>query len=141
MNKKRIDFDKIPFVRVSKPFARKHGTDVAVLAAEFDYWSKQMNKKIEVYANNGYFFYESSKIQKATGLSDHRQRIAREKLRELEILHIQSEKKGIPPKNLYYFNEGNYKLEVQKVYEQFIEKNKTIIDNNEKDNLDLDDEW
>lgn len=139
MKNRKIDFDTIPFVRVSKPFARKHGPDVAILAAEFCYWSKLMNRKIAVSANSGYFFFEESKIKKATGLSMYRQRKARKKLIELDILHVKAEKKDIPPKNQYHIDEANYKFEVKKAYERFIKDDSTeIIDDMNDDILDED---
>jgi hypothetical protein len=109
------DFGGLPFLRVSKPFLQKYGLDAAVIIAEMIYWQSQMIRKTYVIANGGYFYYEMFKIEKATGITPHRQKNAMDVLCKAGILDVKSEKKGIPPKRLYKVNVRAYEKEVTKI--------------------------
>ena len=113
MNNKE-SFDNLPFLRVSKPFLKKYGYEAAAIIAELVYWQKEMEKKKQIIINDGYFFYEQSKLTNATGLSKHIQDKAFEKLVKAGILKIHDKKIGIPPKKQYKVDVEAYHKEAIK---------------------------
>lgn len=119
---KSNNFKSLAFLRVSKPFLQKYGLDAAVIIAELVYWHSQMIRKISVKANDGYFFYEMFKIEKATGITPHRQRKAMDILCKAGILDVKDEKKGIPPKRFYKVNVRAYEDEVTQSYLSKVEE-------------------
>ena len=80
------------------------GTDVAIilgeLCSEYNYW-EQRNELV-----NGKWFYSTREnIEDNTGLSEHKQRMAINKLLKIEL--IETKKMGIPCKTYYKLNELN----------------------------------
>jgi len=116
-NEKNIN--NIPFLRVNKPFVFKYGIDAACVIAEMVYWQDQMRKRKSLDAE-GYFFYEQHKIERATGLSKHRQDKAFDVLKQARILTVSELKYGIPPKKYYKVNVEAYNIAVLKAFDEYV---------------------
>ncbi len=112
------NINNIPFLRVNKPFVFKYGLDAACVIAELVYWHDQMRKRKSIDAE-GYFFYEQHKIERATGLSKHRQDKAFEVLKKARILTVSDLKCGIPPKNQYKVHVDIYNTAVLKAFDEY----------------------
>lgn len=130
------------FITVNKELIKKVGLEEAIilgeLASEFDYWTKQKG-----LTPDGYFFSTVENIEDKTTLSDHKQRKALNKLRELELVDVSI--RGLPAKRYIKLNEENlFKLfenkflknlttsskEISELDSEKLQGNNNIINNN-----------
>lgn len=130
------------FITVNKELIKKVGLEEAIilgeLASEFDYWQKQKG-----LTPDGYFFSTVENIEDKTTLSDHKQRKALNKLRELELVDVSI--RGLPAKRYIKLNEENlFKLfenkflknlttsskEISELDSEKLQGNNNIINNN-----------
>ena len=92
------------FIMTNKILIKAVGTDAAIilgeLCSEYNYW-EQRNELV----NKQWFYSTRENIEDNTGLSEHKQRIAINKLLKLEL--IETKKMGIPCKTYYKLNELN----------------------------------
>ena len=75
------------FITVNKELIKLVGLEEAILigelASEFDYWQKNNG-----LTEDGYFFSTVENIEEKTTLSDHKQRKALNRLKELGLLDV-----------------------------------------------------
>lgn len=112
------------FITVNKELIKKVGLEEAIilgeLASEFDYWQKQKG-----LTPDGYFFSTVENIEDKTTLSDHKQRKALNKLRELELVDVSI--RGLPAKRYIKLNEENlFKLFENKFLKNLTTSSKEI---------------
>lgn len=93
------------FITVNKELIKLVGLEEAIifgeLASEWDYWSKRNEIK------DGWFFSTIENIEDKTTLSEHKQRKALNKLKELGFIDIMV--KGLPAKRYIKINEDGVK--------------------------------
>lgn len=106
-----------PFLQVYKVLIKEFGLDAAALISELVFKQSMFS---------GDFFYEQKKIEKATGLSRHRQEKATEILIDSGILSIDKDKKGIPPKKFYRVNVEKYHELIGRLQEELPKKRRKI---------------
>lgn len=92
------------FIMTNKIMIKAVGTDAAIilgeLCSEYNYWEQRGEL---VYGN--WFYSTRDNIEDNTGLSEHKQRIAINKLIKMDL--IETKKMGIPCKTYYKLNEVN----------------------------------
>lgn len=92
------------FIMTNKIMIKAVGTDAAIilgeLCSEYNYWEQR-----DELVNGKWFYSTRENIEDNTGLSEHKQRIAINKLLKLEL--IETKKMGIPCKTYYKLNELN----------------------------------
>lgn len=92
------------FIMTNKIIIKAVGTDAAIilgeLCSEYNYWEQR-----DELVNGKWFYSTRENIEDNTGLSEHKQRIAINKLLKLEL--IETKKMGIPCKTYYKLNESN----------------------------------
>ena len=92
------------FIMTNKILIKAVGTDAAIilgeLCSEYNYWEQR-----DELVNKQWFYSTRENIEDNTGLSEHKQRIAINKLLKLEL--IETKKMGIPCKTYYKLNELN----------------------------------
>lgn len=90
------------FITVNKILIKLVGLEEAILigelASEYDYWSKHGGLTPE-----GYYFSTVENIEEKTTLSDHKQRKAFNKLKQLGLIDVKV--KGIPAKRYIKLND------------------------------------
>ena len=90
------------FIITNKILIKAVGTDAAILlgelCSEYNYWENRNE------LTDGEWFYSTREnIEENTGLTEHKQRMALNKLLELKL--VETKKKGIPCKIYYKLNE------------------------------------
>jgi len=92
------------FIMTNKIMIKAVGTDAAIilgeLCSEYNYWEQRGE-----LAYGGWFYSTRENIEDNTGLSEHKQRIAINKLLKMEL--IETKRMGIPCKTYYKLNEVN----------------------------------
>lgn len=92
------------FIMTNKILIKAVGTDAAImlgeLCSEYNYWEQK-----EELTDGDWFYSTRENIEDNTGLSEHKQRIAINKLLQLEL--IETKRMGIPCKTYYKLNENN----------------------------------
>lgn len=92
------------FIMTNKIMIKAVGTDAAIilgeLCSEYNYWEQR-----DELVNGKWFYSTRENIEDNTGLSEHKQRIAINKLLKLGL--IETKKMGIPCKTYYKLNELN----------------------------------
>lgn len=92
------------FIMTNKILIKAVGTDAAIilgeLCSEYNYWEQRGE-----LTNRNWFYSTRENIEDNTGLSEHKQRIAINKLLKMEL--IETKRMGIPCKTYYRLNEGN----------------------------------
>ncbi len=92
------------FIMTNKILIKAVGTDAAIilgeLCSEYNYWEQRGKLK-----NGNWFYSTRENIEDNTGLSEHKQRIAINKLLKMEL--IETKRMGIPCKTYYKLNEVN----------------------------------
>lgn len=91
------------FIITNKILIKAVGTDAAILlgelCSEYNYWENKNE------LSDGEWFYSTREnIEENTGLTEHKQRMALNKLIELKL--VETKKKGIPCKIYYKLNEN-----------------------------------
>lgn len=91
------------FIITNKILIKAVGTDAAILlgelCSEYNYWENRSE------LSDGEWFYSTREnIEENTGLTEHKQRMALNKLIELKL--VETKKKGIPCKIYYKLNEN-----------------------------------
>ncbi len=129
------------FIMTNKIMIKAVGTDAAIilgeLCSEYNYW-EQRNELV-----GGKWFYSTREnIEDNTGLSEHKQRIAINKLLNLKL--IETKKMGIPCKTYYKLNELNILNCYRNTQENLLKspKNPVVekLDNKELNNSTTSDE-
>lgn len=115
------------FIITNKILIKAVGTDAAILigelCSEYNYWEQRNELK------DGEWFYSTREnIEDQTGLSEHKQRVALNKLIQMNL--IETKRMGIPCKTYYKLNENNI-LNCYKNTQQSIIKNSTnpVVEN------------
>lgn len=92
------------FIMTNKILIKAVGTDAAIilgeLCSEYNYWEQRGELK-----DKNWFYSTRENIEDNTGLSEHKQRIAINKLLKMEL--IETKRMGIPCKTYYKLNEYN----------------------------------
>lgn len=92
------------FIMTNKIMIKAVGTDAAIilgeLCSEYNYWEQRGE-----LAYGDWFYSTRENIEDNTGLSEHKQRIAINKLIKMEL--IETKRMGIPCKTYYKLNETN----------------------------------
>lgn len=92
------------FIMTNKILIKAVGTDAAIilgeLCSEYNYWEQRGE-----LTNKNWFYSTRENIEDNTGLSEHKQRIAINKLLKMEL--IETKRMGIPCKTYYKLNETN----------------------------------
>ena len=92
------------FIMTNKIMIKAVGTDAAIilgeLCSEYNYWEQRGE-----LAYGNWFYSTRENIEDNTGLSEHKQRIAINKLLKMEL--IETKRMGIPCKTYYKLNEIN----------------------------------
>ncbi len=92
------------FIMTNKIMIKAVGTDAAIilgeLCSEYNYWEQRGE-----LAYGDWFYSTRENIEDNTGLSEHKQRIAINKLLKMEL--IETKRMGIPCKTYYKLNEVN----------------------------------
>lgn len=129
------------FIMTNKILIKAVGTDAAIilgeLCSEYNYWEQRGELR-----DNNWFYSTRENIEENTGLSEHKQRIAINKLMKMEL--IETKRMGIPCKTYYRLNEVNilncYNTTQKKMVE--VPKNSVVenLDNKTLDNSNTSDE-
>ena len=121
------------FIMTNKILIKAVGTDAAILLGElcskYNYWEQK-----EKLVDEQWFFSTRENIEDNTGLSKHKQRIAINKLLQLELIEVK--KMGIPCKTYYKLNEQNILNCYKKTQERLLKVAKNSVVEN-LDNKDL----
>lgn len=117
------------FIMTNKILIKAVGTDAAIilgeLCSEYNYWEQRGELK------DKYWFYSTREnIEDNTGLSEHKQRIAINKLLQMEL--IETKRMGIPCKTYYKLNEIN----ILNCYNATQKKSIEVSKNSVVENLD-----
>jgi hypothetical protein len=91
---------KGPFYMVYESMINEFGTDIANIISVMLKHQEYL-KRFGRLDRDGYFYMEHKMIEKKTGISEHRQKIAMKELEEYNFLKIAAKRKGIPPKKFY----------------------------------------
>lgn len=99
------------YIIVNKDIIKTIGLEEAIilgeLTSEYDYWDKQ--NKLE----DGFFYSSVKNIEDNTTLSEHKQRKAINKLKQLGILEIQL--RGLPAKRCFRLDKEKIKTINKKI--------------------------